>query len=104
MSQQSEIKEPAHFQIYELEIGLLAPSTHSFLSMDSTYIANVVVLMGSLTLKTTTLVNSLCLFCPLLAQHRIQAVASQKHSQMGSHYFPPAPLGSARLLAQPSTW
>lgn len=75
MSQQSEIKESAHFQIYELGIGLLAPSTRSFLSMYSVYIDKAVILMGSLTLTATTLLGSLSQFCPLLAQHQIQVAA-----------------------------
>lgn len=88
MSEQSEIKESAHFQIYELGIGLLAPSTRSFLSTYSIYIDKVVVLMGSLTLKTTTLLGTLSQFCPLLAQQQIQAAAVLEAPPDGTPSFP----------------
>lgn len=100
MPQQPEIKASAHFQIYELGIGQLAPSTRSFLSMYSVYTDKVVVLMGSLTLKTTMLLGSLSQFCHILAQSQTQVMAVIP--QVGSPHLPPAPPGSAVSLVQPS--
>lgn len=88
MSQQSEIKDSAHFQIYELATGLLAPSTRSFLSMYSICNDKVVALMGSLTLKTTTLPGSLSQFCPPLAQHQVQVLAGLGAPPDGVPSFP----------------
>lgn len=101
MSQQSEIKESAHFQIYELGIGLLAPSTRSCPSLYSVCIDKVVILMGSLTLKTTTLPGSLSRVCPPPAQRQIQVAAVDQHPQTGSPHFPPAPPCSALSLVWP---
>lgn len=101
MSQQLEIKESAHFQIYELGTGLLAPSTHFFLSIYSIYIDSC--LNGkSDTENHRAPGQSVSVLVSASSASDPGGGSPRRRSLMGSPRFPSAPSGSVLSLVQPS--